>query len=77
MIKNLKLAALTLDGEPIKEQSKDINKLILNLKNFSLSWLECVVNDVQVDAKEIVKQFKISLEPDVVLGGYYSNYEDA
>ena len=39
MIKNLKLAALSLDGEPIKEQSKDINQLIPNMKNSSLSWL--------------------------------------
>ena len=77
MIKNLKLAALSLDGEPIKEQSKDINQLIPNMKNSSLSWLECVVDNVQEEAKEIVKQFKISLEPDIVLGGYYSNYEDS
>ena len=34
MIKNLKLAALSLDGSPIKEQSSNINQLIPNMKNF-------------------------------------------
>ena len=77
MIKNLKLAALSLDGSPIKEQSSNINQLILNMKNFSLSWLECVVDDVQAESKEIIKQFGITLDPSVVLGGYYSNYEDS
>ncbi len=76
MIKNLKLAALSLDGKPVKEQSSNINQLIPTLKNFSLSWLEFVVDNVQSESKEIIKQFGITLDPSVVLGGYYSNYED-
>tara|TARA_Y100000590_G_scaffold396814_1_gene477830 strand:- start:2147 stop:3160 length:1014 start_codon:yes stop_codon:yes gene_type:complete len=77
MIKNMKLAAIAKDGVPIKDDIKNISEIRPNIDEFSLSWLECVVDDVKIGSKEIAKEFGIPLEPASVLGGYYSNYEDA
>ena len=73
MIKNLKLAALSLDGKAIKEQSSNINQLILNMKNFSLSWLECVVDNVngylirEKDSNDLISKIeKFILNPEII-----------
>ena len=77
MIKNLKLAAISKDGTPVKDTIENISGIKSNIEEYSLSWLECVVDDVKTGSKEIVKELGIPLEPASVLGGYYSNYEDA
>ena len=77
MIKNMKLAAITKDGVPLKDNVSSIRDIRPNIDEYSLSWLECVVDDVKTGSKEIAKEFGIPLEPASVLGGYYSNYEDA
>ena len=77
MIKNMKLAAISKDGIPIKNTINNIVDIKPNIDEYSLSWLECVVDDVKTGSKEIAKEFGIPLEPAAVLGGYYSNYEDA
>ena len=77
MIKNMKLAAISKDGIPIKDTINNIVDIKPNIDEYSLSWLECVVDDVKTGSKEIAKEFGIPLEPATVLGGYYSNYEDA
>ena len=77
MIKSMKLAAIAKDGVPIKDNISSISDIRPNIDEYSLSWLECVVDDVKTGSKEIAKEFGIALEPASVLGGYYSNYEDA
>ena len=77
MIKDLKLAAISEDGSPIKNHLSDLNDIMPSIKKNSLSWIECVVDNVESGSKEIAKEFGIPLEPAAVLGGYYSNYEDA
>ena len=77
MIKNMKLAAISKDGVPVKDNVSSISDIRPNIDEYSLSWLECVVDDVKTGSKEIAKEFGIPLEHASVLGGYYSNYEDA
>ena len=77
MIKNMKLAAISKDGVPVKDNVSSISDIRPNIDEYSLSWLECVVDDVKTGSKEIAKEFGIPLEPASVLGGYYSNYEDS
>ena len=77
MIKTLKLAAISKDGIPVKDTIKNISDIRPSIEEYSLSWLECVVDDVKTGSKEIAKELGISLEPASVMGGYYSNYEDA
>ena len=77
MIKDLKLAAISEDGSPIKNHLADLNDIMPSIKKNSLSWIECVVDNVESGSKEIAKEFGIPLEPTAVLGGYYSNYEDS
>mgnify|MGYP001337083662 FL=1 len=77
MIKKMKLAAISKDGVPVKDNVSSISDIRPNIDEYSLSWLECVVDDVKTGSKEIAKEFGIPLEPASVLGGYYSNYEDA
>ena len=57
MIKNMKLAAIAKDGVPIKDDIKNISEIRPNIDEFSLSWLECVVDDVKIGSKEIAKEF--------------------
>jgi len=47
MIKNLKLAAISKDGTPVKETIENISDIKSNIEEYSLSWLECVVDDVK------------------------------
>lgn len=77
MIRNLKLAAISEDGSLITDNVENLNDIMINIEKYSLSWLECVVDDVKSGSKEIAKEFGIPLEPSTVLSGYYSNYEDA
>ena len=77
MIKKMKLAAISKDGVPVRDNVSSISDIRPNIDEYSLSWLECVVDDVKTGSKEIAKEFGIPLEPASVLGGYYSNYEDA
>ena len=71
MIKNLKLAAISKDGTPVKDTIENISDIKSNIEEYSLSWLECVVDDVKTGSKEIAKELGISLEPASVMGGYY------
>ena len=77
MIKSLRLAALAKDGSTVKRPSAKLKEIIPILQDFSLSWLEFVVDNVPGGAREIAEQLGITLDPSSVLGGYFSNYEDA
>ncbi len=76
MIKSLRLAALAKDGSTVKRPSAKLKEIIPILQDFSLSWLEFVVDNVPGGAREIAEELGITLDPSSVLGGYFSNYED-
>lgn len=76
MIKSLRLAALAKDGSTVKRPSVKLKEIIPILQDFSLSWLEFVVDNVPGGAREIAEELGITLDPSSVLGGYFSNYED-
>ncbi len=76
MIKSLRLAALATDGSTVKKTSATLQEIVPSLQDFSLSWLEFVVDDVPEGARGIIDELGITLAPSSVLAGYYSNYED-
>ena len=65
-----------MDGTLKRHPNTEIELINSKLKEFSMSWIEFVVDDVSSDAEEIVSKLKIQLDSNSVLNGYYSNYED-
>lgn len=65
-----------MDGTLKRHHNTEIELINSKLKEFSMSWIEFVVEDVSSDAEEIVSKLKIQLDSNSVLNGYYSNYED-
>lgn len=65
-----------MDGTLKRHPNTEIELINSKLKEFSMSWIEFVVEDVSSDAEEIVSKLKIQLDSNSVLNGYYSNYED-
>ena len=65
-----------MDGTLKRHPNTEIELINSKLKEFSMSWIEFVVDDVSSDAEEIVSKLKIQLDSNTVLNGYYSNYED-
>ena len=65
-----------MDGTLKRHPNTEIELINSKLKEFSMSWIEFVVDDVSSDAEEIVSKLKLQLDSNSVLNGYYSNYED-
>ena len=65
-----------MNGTLKRHTNVEIGLINSKLKEFSMSWIEFVVDDVSSDAEEIVSKLKIQLDSNSVLNGYYSNYED-
>ena len=65
-----------MNGTLKRHTNVEIGLINPKLKEFSMSWIEFVVDDVSSDAEEIVSKLKIQLDSNSVLNGYYSNYED-
>lgn len=76
MIKNIRISGIGMDGTLKRHPNTEIELINSKLKEFSMSWIEFVVDDVSSDAEEIVSKLKIQLDSNSVLNGYYSNYED-
>ncbi|MEE6245929.1 MAG: CorA family divalent cation transporter [Thermoproteota archaeon] len=76
MIKNIRISGIGMDGTLKRHPNTEIELINSKLKEFSMSWIEFVVEDVSSDAEEIVSKLKIQLDSNSVLNGYYSNYED-
>jgi magnesium transporter len=76
LIKNIRISGIGMDGTLKRHHNTEIELINSKLKEFSMSWIEFVVEDVSSDAEEIVSKLKIQLDSNSVLNGYYSNYED-
>jgi len=65
-----------MDGTLKRYPNIKIELIDSKLKEFNMSWLEFIVDDVSSDAEEITLKLNLQLDSNSVLNGYYSNYED-
>lgn len=76
MIKAMNLAGITTQGTSCKLSNITAEEVLSVSSSCTLSWTECIVDDLPEGAKEVAKALGITLDPSVLLTSYISGYED-
>ncbi len=76
MIKAINVAGITPQGSSFKLSNIKTEEMLSVCSSCSVSWTECIVDDIPDTAHEVTKALGITLDPSVLLGSYLSGYED-
>jgi len=76
MIKAINVAGITQQGSSFKLANIKTEEMLSVSSSCSVSWTECIVDDIPDTAPEVTKALGITLDPSVLLGSYLSGYED-
>ena len=76
MIKTINVAGITTQGSSFRLTNIKAEEISSVSSSCTVSWTECVVDDIPQSAKEVTKALGITLDPSILLGSYLSGYED-
>jgi len=76
MIKTINVAGITTQGSSFKLANIKAEEVLSVSSSCTVSWTECIVDDLPAAAKEVTKALGITLDPSILLGSYLSGYED-
>ncbi len=76
MIKTVNVAGITTQGSSFKLSNIKMEEILSVSSTCTVSWTECIVDDLPETAKEVTQVLGITLDPSVLLGSYLSGYED-
>lgn len=76
MIKAINLAGITTQGTSCKLTNITAEEVMSVSSTCSLSWTECIVDDLPLASKEVTRVLGITLDPSILLASYVSGYED-
>ncbi len=76
MIKAINVAGITTQGSSFKLSNIKPEEISSVSSSCTVSWTECIVDDIPGGAKEVTKTLGISMDPSILLGSYLSGYED-
>src|SRR5438445_11275637 len=76
MIKAVSVAGLQSEGTPFKKASVQLDEAAKTIWIGTLTWIECVVDNLLVEKPKILENLGIAMDPAILLSGYMSSYED-
>jgi magnesium transporter len=76
MIKTVNVAGISTQGSSFKLSNIKPEEILSVSSSCTLSWTECIVDDIPESAREVTKALGITLDPSILLGSYLSGYED-
>lgn len=76
MIKAINVAGITTQGSSFKLSNIKAEEVLSVSSSCTVSWTECIVDDLPAAAQEVTKALGITLDPSILLGSYLSGYED-
>jgi magnesium transporter len=76
MIKTINVAGITTQGSSFKLSNIKAEEVLSVSSSCTVSWTECIVDDLPDAAKEVTNALGITLDPSILLGSYLSGYED-
>src|SRR5207245_11448386 len=76
MIKAVSVAGLQSEGTPFKKASVQLDEAAKTISIGTLTWIECVVDNLLVETPKILENLGIAMDPAILLSGYMSSYED-
>ena len=76
MIKAVSVAGLQSEGTPFKKPSVQLDEAAKTISVGNLTWIECVVDNILAETPKILENLGIMMDPDILLSGYISSYED-
>ncbi|HLE34724.1 MAG TPA: CorA family divalent cation transporter [Nitrososphaerales archaeon] len=76
MIKAINVAGITTQGSSFKLSNIKAEEITSVSSSCTVSWTECIVDDIPEGAKEVTKALGIAMDPSILLGSYLSGYED-
>ena len=78
MLKTVSVAGIEEQGVPFKKESITLEDAVAEyvVESGTLTWIECVVDDIVNETPGILEKLKIDMEPSVLLSGYITAYED-
>jgi len=77
MLKTVSMAGIAEQGVPFKRESIALDEAAKTISIGTLTWIECVVDDIVSETPKILEKLDIKMDPKVLLSGYVSAYEDA
>ncbi len=75
-MKTVSVAGIEEQGVPFKKESTSIEEAAKTVHTGSLTWIECVVDDIVSETPQILKKLDISMDSTELLSGYVTSYED-
>ena len=78
MLKTVSVAGIEEQGVPFKKESITLEDAVAEyvVESGTLTWIECVVDDIVNETPDILEKLKIDMDPSVLLSGYITAYED-
>ena len=78
MLKTVSVAGIEEEGVPFKKESITLEDAVAEyvVESGTLTWIECVVDDIVNETPGILEKLKIDMDPSVLLSGYITAYED-
>ena len=78
MLKTVSVAGIEEQGVPFKKESITLEDAVAEyvVESGTLTWIECVVDDIVNETPGILEKLKIDMDPNVLLSGYITAYED-
>ena len=78
MLKTVSVAGIEEQGVPFKKESITLEDAVAEyvVESGTLTWIECVVDDIVNETPGILEKLKIDMDPSVLLSGYITAYED-
>ena len=78
MLKTVSVAGIEEQGVPFKKESITLEDAVAEyvVESGTLTWIECVVDDIVNETSGILEKLKIDMDPNVLLSGYITAYED-
>jgi magnesium transporter len=76
MIKTINVTGITTQGSSFKLANISPEEILSVSSSCTVSWTECIVDDLPEAAKDVTKALGITLDPSIVLASYLSGYED-
>lgn len=76
MIKTVNVAGISTQGSSFKLSNIKPEEVLSVSSSCTVSWTECIVDDIPESAREVTKALGITLDPSILLGSYLAGYED-
>ena len=77
MLKTVSIAGIEEEGVPFKKESIPLEDAAKAVSPGTLTWIECVVDDIVNETPKILQKLEINMDPSLLLSGYVTAYEDA